>query len=87
MAEPDLSQLRIERGALHASRGTQRGRRAARWIAAIVAVAAVAGLAYTLRPAPQVELATASLVYPSRAQTVLNATGYGVAQRKAAVAS
>lgn len=44
-------------------------------------------LAWTYRPAVQVELGTAARLYPSQAYTLLNATGYVVAQRKAAVAS
>jgi RND family efflux transporter MFP subunit len=38
-------------------------------------------------PAVEVETATVSLVYPSQTFTLLNASGYVVAQRKAAVAS
>ncbi len=40
-----------------------------------------------LHPAPKVELTTATTVYPSQANSVLNASGYVVAQRKAEVAS
>ena len=40
-----------------------------------------------LEPAREVEVTTVSLIYPSQAYTVLNASGYVVAQRKAAVAS
>ena len=40
-----------------------------------------------LTPAVQVEVATISEVYPYQALTMLNASGYVVAQRKAAVAS
>ena len=53
---------------------------------AIVLVAA-AYFAYAYRPAVEVELGTAAQAYPSQGYTVLNATGYVVAQRKAAVAS
>lgn len=42
---------------------------------------------YLFRPAVQVDIGTAAQTYPSQAYTVLNATGYVVAQRKAAVAS
>ena len=41
----------------------------------------------TLGAAPQVEQTTVSLAYPYQGYTVLNATGYVVAQRKASVAS
>jgi RND family efflux transporter MFP subunit len=42
---------------------------------------------YVINPTVEVEAATASLVYPSQTFTLLNASGYVVAQRKAAVAS
>ena len=48
------------------------------------------GLLYwqgVLEPAKEVEVTTVSLIYPSQGETVLNASGYVVAQRKAAVAS
>jgi len=41
----------------------------------------------TLGAAPEVEQTTVTLTYPYQAYTVLNATGYVVAQRKASVAS
>jgi len=56
------------------------------WLAALV----VAGIVFWLfaRNAPvNVEVTTVSQAYPSQAYTLLNATGYVVAQRKAAVAS
>jgi RND family efflux transporter MFP subunit len=40
-----------------------------------------------LKPATKVELTSATMVYPSQANSVLNASGYVVAQRKAEVAS
>jgi len=87
MDQPDLSKLRIERSGAQAPAGARRRRRTVRWAALILAIAAAGVLAYAFRPAVQVELGTASLLYPSQAYTVLNATGYVVAQRKAAVAS
>ena len=54
-------------------------------IAALVAAVAVY---YRLGAAPsEVETVTVTMAYPSQSFTVLNATGYVVAQRKAAVAS
>ena len=41
----------------------------------------------TLGAAPEVEQTTVTLTYPYQAYTILNATGYVVAQRKASVAS
>lgn len=40
-----------------------------------------------LRPAKEVQTTTAAVIYPSQANSVLNASGYVVAQRKAEVAS
>lgn len=85
MAESDLSKLRIDRGAQ--ARGGPRRRRIGRWIVLAVAAAVLAFAGYAFRPAVQVEIGTAAQTYPSQAYTVLNATGYVVAQRKAAVAS
>lgn len=58
----------------------------------IILVAAVFLIGFLLirnfiRPAVSVEASAVSLVYPSQAFTLLNASGYVVAQRKAAVAS
>jgi HlyD family secretion protein len=81
---PDLSKLRIDRDA---PAGRPR-RHAGRWLAAAIVVLAAAGAAWHFGRAPlAVETATVSLAYPSQAYTLLNATGYVVAQRKAAVAS
>ena len=59
------------------------------WLVLFGALAAVALAVYrhTLGAPPAVEQATVTLAYPSQAVTVLNATGYVVAQRKASVAS
>jgi len=84
LADQDLSRLRIDRDAPRAA-----SRRRFRWWWLPV-IAVVAGAAYWLyaRNAPlAVDTATVSQAYPSQGQTLLNATGYVVAQRKAAVAS
>ena len=85
MANEDLTRLRINRtdGA---------GHRARRWrlplILLLVAAAGAAGFFYRQSHAPiPVEVAVITQAYPSQAHTQLNATGYVVAQRKAAVAS
>jgi HlyD family secretion protein len=84
----DLSKLRITRD----PDAPRAGRRARRWLVPALAVAAnaiAAAVVYrlTLGAPPQVETAAVTLAYPYQAQTVLNATGYVVAQRKASVAS
>jgi len=63
-------------------------RRLWRWIAGAAALAAAAVGAFVwLGAARTVETAAVTTAYPSQAVTLLNATGYVVAQRKAAVAS
>lgn len=87
MAQPDLSKLRIERTATQSASTARRKRRVWRWVVIVIAIVAAGYFAFAFRPAVQVELGTASQLYPSQAYTVLTATGYVVAQRKAAVAS
>jgi len=55
----------------------------------VVGVAAVGFVIYqrTMGAGPEVEQTTVTLAYPYQALTVLNATGYVVAQRKASIAS
>jgi HlyD family secretion protein len=86
LAQPDLSGLRIERTGTQPARGSRR-KRITRWALVLAAILAAAYIAYAYRPAVHVDLGTAAQTYPSQAYMVLNATGYVVAQRKAAVAS
>ena len=86
MADQDLSKLKIDKS------GTAfggRGKKKLRPVLIIAAVAAAALVVYSLVLAPtvEVEVSTVSLVYPTQTFTVLNASGYVVAQRKAAVSS
>jgi RND family efflux transporter MFP subunit len=84
LANEDLSRLRIDRDAVRAA--PRRRSRRWWWLAVLV----VGGIAFWLmvRNAPvNVETTAISQAYPSQAYTLLNATGYVVAQRKAAVAS
>ena len=84
-APPDLSKLRINRDLAPAS-----GRRRRKWYwLGVTAVIALAGLGwFVLNPAPVTVQTTAVVTtYPSQQFVVLNATGYVVAQRKAAIGS
>lgn len=87
MAEEDLSKLKIDKSRTAAGKASQR--RSWKLAALFVFVTLLVG-AYAsglLKPAIQVEVATVSQVYPSQAVTLLNASGYVVPQRKAAIAS
>jgi HlyD family secretion protein len=85
MAANDLSRLRIDRTL--APRASRR-RRARWWIAALVLIAAGAGVWYSTQPhALSVQTTPVVTTYPSQQFAVLNATGYVVAQRKAAISS
>ncbi len=86
MAGEDLSRLRIDRSAAPLAR--RRGRWG-KWLLLLVLFAAGAGgYSYWRGHAPMpVEVVAVTQAYPSQANTLLNATGYVVAQRKAAVAS
>lgn len=88
MAESDLSNLRIERGDGVSAHGSAR-RHSKRifWIVGVLALAGAIAVAFHFRATVPVEISTVSAVYPYEAYTLLNATGYVVAQRKAAVAS
>lgn len=90
MATPDLSKLSIDRSAKGAA--PRAGRSSARrWlrIALFILIAAAIGFAANraFPRHPTVETASVTLVYPSQNYTLLNATGYVVAQRKAAISS
>jgi multidrug efflux pump subunit AcrA (membrane-fusion protein) len=84
-APPDIAKLRIDRGLapIRASR-----RRKWLWLGGVIVVAAAGALWYAAQPHPTtVQAATIVTSYPSQQHVVLNATGYVVAQRKAAIAS
>jgi HlyD family secretion protein len=87
MPETDLSKLKIDRDA-RGSRSKPR-RRVPSWLTAVVVILAIASIwAVRSITAPvAVESATVSMAYLSQSYTMLNAAGYVVAQRKAAVAS
>lgn len=87
MVDEDLSKLKIAKAG--AASGRARRRRRLLWLLLPLLLLLGLGLYASglFSPAIEVELATVSQVYPSQGLTLLNASGYVVAQRKAAVAS
>jgi RND family efflux transporter MFP subunit len=84
-ASPDLATLRIDRGL--APKPSRRRRRWL-WLALVLVVALAAGAWYSRQPHPlAVQTVPVVTTYPAQQYVVLNATGYVVAQRKAAIAS
>lgn len=86
MPDDSLSKLKIEKSA-SAVRKLKQKRPI--YIAAAIIVVILSGLFAkgVLTPAIEVEVANVGAIYPSQTFTLLNASGYVVAQRKAAVAS
>ncbi|HDV6322512.1 TPA: efflux RND transporter periplasmic adaptor subunit [Burkholderia multivorans] len=83
MPDHNLDKLKIDRGPIAAPRRRRWVRYAA--AAALAVVALIVGLAVTRRPT--VDTTAVTSAYPYQNDTQLNATGYVVPQRKAAVAS
>ena len=86
MSEMDISKLRIDRNAT-AARAVAHRRRVWPWVLGLAMLAAAGYFALGRDAAVPVDTITVTQAYPSQAYTQLNATGYVVAQRKAAVAS
>ena len=89
MVDKDLSQLKIDKSPT-AFRSGRRGRRLYLVAAVSVIILILIVILYfagILMPAVSVEVANIVQMYPSQTFTVLDASGYVVAQRKAAVAS
>ncbi|MEW5702191.1 MAG: efflux RND transporter periplasmic adaptor subunit [Candidatus Zixiibacteriota bacterium] len=89
-AKSDLSRLRIRRDDPTTPQTAPARRGRSRWLWLIILAAAVAVVAVfwvTRRSAVEVQTTTVSRLAPASAQSLLTATGYVVAQRKAAVAS
>ncbi|MDR5836822.1 efflux RND transporter periplasmic adaptor subunit [Caballeronia sp. LZ034LL] len=85
LAEHDLEKLKIDRGPSAAV--PRRRRHWLRWAIAALIVLALIAIAFRLTGPQAIETATVTSAYPSQSYTLLNATGYVVPQRKAAVAS
>ena len=87
MAHEDLNKLTIDKERY--SPTARAGNRRRFWAMICLVVVLVAGAAWRLiaQRSVEVEVATVSLVYPSQTFSLLNASGYVVAQRKSAVSS
>ncbi len=87
MSTDDLSRLRIDRTKYQ----THRKKRKKHFLLLIVlAVSAALGILYgtgILKPVAKVEITKVTTIYPAQTFTLLNASGYVVAQRKSAVSS
>lgn len=87
MTNQDLSQLKIDKTAAIIRPRKRRKIYYGAGAVLLLAVLIFLYLAGYLTPAVQVEVAGVTQTYPSQSFTLLNASGYVVAQRKAAVAS
>jgi RND family efflux transporter MFP subunit len=87
MAADDLSRLKINKTAKTVRTNLQKRPMLIIGGVGLVVLAAVLYWMGVFTPAQSVEAATVSQTYPSQSFTLLNASGYVVAQRKAAVAS
>ncbi len=86
MAQEDLARLKIDKSGM--AYGRRRAKMPLLWVvAALIILASAAAYKYVLYPAVEVEVTAVSRFYPYQAYTLLNASGYVVAQRKAAVSS
>jgi RND family efflux transporter MFP subunit len=88
MADEDLSKLKIDRSTKALPQA--RRKKGLYWGGALVILVIAAIFLYfqgILQPSKSVQVVTVSRIYPSQTFTLLNASGYVVAQRKAAVAS
>src|SRR5512134_1636542 len=85
--EKDLSRLRIDRGSAGVQPARRRSKRAIVAVLLAATLSALAGGYLLSNRVQEVEVATVTTAFPSQAYSLLNATGYVVAQRKAAVAS
>jgi len=84
MSNEDLNNLRIDKSAVSIS---STKRRKAFYPVVLIIIIGLTAAFYFKGKAIEVKAANVSEIYPSQALTLLNASGYVVAQRKAAVAS
>ncbi|PKN30689.1 MAG: efflux RND transporter periplasmic adaptor subunit [Deltaproteobacteria bacterium HGW-Deltaproteobacteria-21] len=87
MTEPDISRLRIDRNKF----ATRKSRKKRNLLFLIPVLLIAVGLYFywtgALKPALEVQAVPVQTIFPSQTLTLLNASGYVVAQRKAAVSS
>ncbi len=86
MEQQDLSKLKIDKTRIASPRPRSRKRLIVA-AAIVAAVLLLAAYSFVINPTVAVETTTVALVYPSQSFTLLNASGYVVAQRKASVSS
>ncbi len=85
--DDDLDKLRIDKSVYQVHR-TKKTRKAP--IIVLIALFTIVGILYgtgIIKPAVHVRISTVTTIYPSQMFTLLNASGYVVAQRKSAVSS
>ncbi|KIO49390.1 efflux RND transporter periplasmic adaptor subunit [Nitrosospira sp. NpAV] len=87
MANEDLSRLKIDRSDTASPAGHRKRPRLISVLAIIAALSLLIIFYFHTGTGVEVESGTVTTAYPSQSFTLLNATGYVVAQRKAAVAS
>jgi RND family efflux transporter MFP subunit len=88
MSEPDINKLKIDK--TQKLTGPSRRKKKPFFIALAIALLLILGILYTagiIAPATTIDVTTVTQVYPAQSLSVLNASGYIVAERKAAVAS
>lgn len=86
MAQEDISRLRLEKG--RRKRGLRRRKGVLMyWAAGALLFLVAAFFGFKIAGVEEVRAGTVALTYPSQAITALNASGYVVAERKAALAS
>lgn len=86
MEPADIQRLRIEKNSFPSGKGKRRLIFPALMLILAVVIAGLYRMGF-LSPAVAVETGTVSQYFPSQGETLLNAAGYVVAQRKAAVAA
>jgi RND family efflux transporter MFP subunit len=83
----DLSKLRIDKERISQRQGKKKRYILLSTVFLLVALLIILYLQGVLKPAVEVQVAAVQKIYPAQTFTLLNASGYVVAQRKAAVAS